>query len=273
MDEITMFRSLRPEAPTADDADAIRAAARERLAGALDGAQAPGRRPVTWLPVTWLPVTGRAVTGRAGRWRWRLPAAVATAACAAVALALVLSGGGPATGKTPHRVSIVTADWSIKWNPSGTVTIRLLQAEADLTGLQQTLQSEGINAIAKVIPMKAETVNGRMYRFPQCSYNNLSQVSLPQWQAIVTSTTPGGPGWTFVIHPSAMPAGSALYFQEYSLHTVNMGTINVGFQFTALTSDVLPACTPNAPGWQATAQPFPLPLPSGSALASPPPSS
>jgi hypothetical protein len=238
MDEITMFGSLQP---AAEDADAMRAAARERLAAAIRG---DARRTI----------------------KWRLPAAVTAVACATAAVVAVLaSGGSPAT----HRVSIVTADWSIKWNPSGTVTIRLLQAEANLTGLQQTLQSEGINAIARVIPMKGGT--GRP--FPECSYDNLSQVSLSQWRAIVTSTTPGGPGWTFVIHPSAMPAGSALYFQEYRVNTVNMGTINVGFQFTVLTSDVLPACTPDSPGWQATAQPFPLPWPSGSALASPPPSS
>jgi len=251
MDEITMFSSLRPQAPAADDAAAIAVAARERLTATFNG--------------------------RPSAPRWRLPSAVAAACATAAAVGLVLSSGGSpartAPARTVHRVSIITADWSIKWNPSGTVTIKLLQAEANLTGLQQTLQSEGINAISRVIPMKAETVDGRTHQFPQCSYNNLSQVSLPVWRAIVTSSTPGGPGWTFVIHPSAMPAGSALYFQEYRLHTVNMGTINIAFRFTVLTSDVLPACTPNSPGWQATAQPFPLPWPSGSALASPPPSS
>jgi hypothetical protein len=261
MDEITMFGSLRPEAPAADEVDATQAAARQRLTAALAG------RP------------GTQGAPRPPRRRWRLPTAVAATACAAAAvaaIAFVLSGGSPArttaTG-TAHRESIVTADWSIKWNPSGTVTIRLLQAEANLTGLQRTLQSEGINAIARVIPMKAGNGNSMEHPYPECSYDNLSQVSLPVWRAIVTSTTPGGPGWTFVIHPSAMPPGSALYFQEYSLPTANMGTIQVGFEFTVLTSDVLPACTPNSPGWQPTAQPFPLPWPSGSALASPPPSS
>jgi hypothetical protein len=259
MDEITMFRSLQPEVPGADEADAMRAAARDRLTATLGStAHAPSR------------------LRRAAQWRWRLPAAVTAGACATAAVVLVLSSGGsPArtmAAKTSHRVSIVTADWSIKWNPSGTVTIQLLRAEANLTGLQQTLQSQGINAIARVIPMEVETVNGMVRHFPECSYNNLSQVSLPVWRAIVTSTTPGGPGWTFVVHPSAMPAGSALYFQEYTMSTANMGTIRIGFDFTVLTSDVLPACTPNSPNWQSTAQPFPLPWPSGSALASPPPS-
>jgi hypothetical protein len=262
MDEITMFGSLRPEAPAADDADAMRAAARERLTATLVSTSSAPRR-----------VAQRRVAQR----RWRLPAAVTAVACAAAAVALMLSSGGsparaPVAGKL-HRVSVVTADWSIKWNASGTVTIKLLQAEANLTGLQQTLQSEGINAIARVIPMEAATVNGMVHRFPECSYNNLSQVSLPVWQAIVTSTTPGGPGWTFVIHPTAMPPGSALYFQEYSLPTANMGTINVSFNFTVLTSDVLPTCTPNSASWRPSGQPFPLPWPSGSALASPPPSS
>jgi hypothetical protein len=257
MDEITMFRSLRPEAPAAEDADAMRAGARARLTAALKSA--PG-------------------TPGPPRRRWRLPTAIAAAACAgAAAVALVLADGGSpahtATAGAAHRVSIVTADWSIKWNPSGTVTIKLLQAEANLTGLQQTLRSEGINAIARVIPMKVGTVSGMKHRYPECSYNDLSQVSLPVWRDIVTSTTPGGPGWTFIIHPSAMPPGSALYFQEYSMPTANMGTIQVGFQFTVLTSDVLPACTPNSASWRPVQQPFPLPWPSGSALASPPPSS
>jgi hypothetical protein len=96
-------------------------------------------------------------------------------------------------------------------------------------------------------------------------------VSLPLWEAIVTSNTPGGPGWAWTIHPSAMPTGSALYFQAYSLPTIR-GPIQVSLQFTVLTSDVLPACTPNTTSWRPSQQ-FPLPWPSGSSLASPPPSS
>jgi hypothetical protein len=210
MDEITMFAELRPEAPDEADLDEMRARARHKL-------------------------TARAARGRRPRWRVPVLAAGLTAAVATAATtAVVLTSAGPAM-TAGHVGSVVTAAWTVRENADGTVTIRIQQL-ANPARLQRVLRDDGVNAFVRGLHFvykktpKGAVVTGTCYYRLQAADEEPRSVQ----QAVVTDVANG-----WVIHPSAMPRGSALFLSgQLSDKIAVIGNPIV------LTSDKLPACVP-----------------------------
>jgi hypothetical protein len=168
---------------------------------------------------------GRRVTARQ---RWRLPvlAGGLTVGAAATATAvLVLTGGlgivAPQQATTGHARTVVTAAWTVREDSGGTVTITMRQY-ANPAGLQATLRADGINAIVRVTPSQTTArpkgLPGSL-KLQLCSYATTNDASPKVQRAVVTIVTqvrhePGGGvarAATFIIHPHAMPPGSALF--------------------------------------------------------------
>jgi hypothetical protein len=210
MDEITMFASLRPDPPDEDELSTMRAAARRRVTTA-----ARPRHTRRWL-----------ATG--------LTAAVAGAAAAAAVLA---SGGTPTPAPAQHHSTVVTAAWTVKVNPDGTVTVDIRQL-ADPARLQRVLRDDGINAFVLPIHLAYNKVGKTTYIHPTCTYPSAAPNDAPQsvQRAVVTSEL--AQGW--IIHPSAMPTGSALFLTGAAMHG---GGVVAGYP-QVLTNDKLPSCKP-----------------------------
>jgi hypothetical protein len=210
MDEITMFASLRPDPPDEDELNKMRAAARRRVTTA--GRPRHTRR---WL-----------ATG--------LTAAVAGAATAAVVLA---SGGTPAPAPAKHYGTIVTAAWTVKQDPDGTVTVDIRQF-ADPARLQRVLRDDGINAFVRQIPLVYKKVGKTTYISASCAYPWTAPNDEPQSVVRAVITSDLGQGW--IIHPAAMPTGSALFLTGSS----ERGGGAVAGYPQVLTNDTLPSCQP-----------------------------
>jgi hypothetical protein len=218
MNEITALREMRP-APEAERLEAMRLAARERfVAGA--GPRSAGRR--AWLPV--------------------LAGGVVTAAAAGVTAALVLTSGPAAVpGQHGHTRTVVTAAWTVREDADGTVTISL-QQYADPAGLQQTLQADGVNAIVRSIPFVVQTSSKGQVAVPTCSYDATDRAPTAVQQAVWTIAS-GIPPQVFVIHPGAMPQGSALFLAFMADAPLNTGaTGNMATKPVVLSDDTVPAC-------------------------------
>jgi hypothetical protein len=215
MDEITMFATIRP-APLAE-AGPIRQQARARLDAALQG---PPRRPGRGYGASTRPGERR----RLGR--YRRPALLgAAAAVVAVGAAIVVPAVLPAGGGG----SVVTAAWAVQREPDGTVTVTLKDV-FDLGGLQQALDGAGVPAKVITVP-----TNPADYTGPLAAVNPVHQVTVsgcfypttgsyvapaPVQQAVVTrvvNATGTGLQALYVIHPSAMPAGSVLLIQGVAI--------------------------------------------------------
>jgi len=195
MSEINALRDMRPALPPAE-LEAMRMAARERFVA--------GTR-----------------TRRARRW-WRLPvlAGGLTAAVAATgAAALFLTGPGAVPGQHErggHTRRVVTAAWTVREDADGTVTIYLRQY-TDPAGLQQTLQADGVNAIVHPglyfpWPLIVQGISMPPLRLdhPVCYYAATDLAPRAVQRAVVTFIHQGLPA-RFIIHPDAMPQGSALF--------------------------------------------------------------
>jgi hypothetical protein len=215
MDEITLFTTIRP-APLAE-AGPIRQQARARLDAALQGSpRRAGRR----YGSSSRPGERR----RPGRYRRPAllgAAAATTAVCAAIVVPAVLPAGGSG--------SVVTAAWAVQREPGGAVTVTLKDV-FDLGGLQQALDGAGVPAkvitvqtnpadytgpLVAVHPVHQVTVSGCFYPATGGSFEP-AQVQ----QAVVTRVInrPGHAISTlYVIHPSAMPAGSVLLIQGVAI--------------------------------------------------------
>ena len=225
MSEINTLREMRPAAPPTE-LEAMRMAARQRFV---------------------------AETGsRRARQRWRLPALAGglTAAAAATAVALVLTSGPGAVpgqqGTAGHNRTVVTTAWTVREDANGTVTI-YLQQYADPTGLQQTLQSDGINAIVRQIPTVSRTVGNQTLPFPACNYWTLTDAAPQAVQQAVWAmaskrqTLPA----EFIIHPDAMPQGSALFLAFLTGAPPKDGNGGVVvLKPVVLNDDTVPACVP-----------------------------
>jgi hypothetical protein len=265
MDEITMFTTIRP-APLAE-AEPIRQQARARLDAALQG---PPRRPGKRYRSSTRPGERR----RLGR--YRRPALLGAAAAAvAVGAAIVVPAVLPAGGGG----SVVTAAWVVQREPDGTVTVTLKDV-FDLGGLQQALDGAGVSAKVITVP-----TNPADYTGPLAAVNPVHQVTVsgcfypttgsyvapaPVQQAVVTRVTATGTGIEalYVIHPSAMPAGSVLLIQGVAIGGQGpraAAEVSELASFPApavLTSDSLPpGCT-----WQVVAS-FPFRLIQGPGAA------
>lgn len=259
MDEITMFATIRP-APLAET-EPIRQQARARLDAALQG---PPRRAGRRYGPSRRPGERRRLV------RYRRPAllgaaAAAVAVCAAIVVPAVLPAGGGG--------SVVTAAWAVQRQPDGTVTVTLKDV-FDLGGLQQALDGAGVPAtvitvqtnpadytgpLVAVHPVHQVTVSG-------CFYPTTGSyvAPAPVQQAVVTRVvTPAGTDIEalYVIHPSAMPAGSVLLIQGVAIGGQGPRAAADVSELTSfpvpavLASDSLPpGCT-----WQVVAR-FPFPL-------------
>jgi hypothetical protein len=169
----------------------------------------------------------RTVTARSGRMRLsRLAVAICAgavaAAIAAVGLVLTLTGSPAAVPAGGHARTVVTVAWTVREDAHGTVTITLRQY-ANPAGLQRTLRADGVNAIVRATPSQPATKPGRLPGFPKpftgCSYATTNDAPPAVQRDVVTIVQqvrqePGGGVMriaTFIIHPHAMPPGSALF--------------------------------------------------------------
>jgi hypothetical protein len=199
---------------------------------------------------------------RAIRARRRTPAlagGLTVAAAASAVAALTLAGGlGAAPGRhaaSGHTRTVVTAAWTVRQDADGTVTIYLRQY-ADPAGLQQTLRADGINAIVRPIPSVLQTLPhppgqqpkpGQSIRWPACYYATTSNASPAIQRDVVTFGRQGDLPAAFVIHPAAMPQGSALFLTFLASMPASPKNGNTGVLAlppVVLDSDTVPACLP-----------------------------
>jgi hypothetical protein len=224
MSEISTIREMRPAPPPAE-LEAMRMAARERfVAGA-------GSRRV--------------------RHQWRLPLAsgLTAAAAATAAAALVLTSGPGAEpgqrGTAGDTRVVITAAWTVREDADGTVTIYLRQY-ANPAALQQTLQADGINAIVRPIPTASRLFGRSTITYPTCNYAPTDVAPGAVQRASVTFAGEDFPV-RFIIHPDAMPRGSALFLAfsgglQRSPKNGNTGVIAP--PPVVLNNDTVPACVP-----------------------------
>jgi hypothetical protein len=237
MTEITRLREIRPE-PSAAELETMCMTARERFVAGIGSRRARcsiglGLRP---------------------RRRWQLPVlagglvAVVTATAAA---ALVLTSG-PGALPVRHEAAghsrlVVTAAWTVREEADGTVTI-YLQEYADPAGLQQTLQADGVNAIVRQIPAAPVTIGSETVEWPTCNYTAMTDAAP---QAVQRAVWAGGNlalGERFIIHPAAMPPGSALFLAFLSGASLKNGATGVmTLKPVVLNDDTVPACVPAKP--------------------------
>jgi len=223
MNDLATLRELRPEAPPAE-LETMRMSARDRfVAGtALKPARPRWRRPVLAGGIT------------------------TVAAAAGVATALILtSGPGAVLGQhtTGHAGKVVTTAWTVSEDADGTVSI-YLQQYADPSGLQQTLQADGVNAIVRAIPYTEQTFLNpdKTIVTPTCNYVTLNDREPLSVQGAVLTVGREALPALFVIHPAAIPPGSAL-FLAFMVSPPN-ATGNIAMKPVVLSDDTAPACVP-----------------------------
>jgi hypothetical protein len=191
MDELTLYRELRPDPP---DLTPVQARARARL---LDGL-APGRpRPQR---------------------RHVLRAAVATAGAGAIAATVLLTHGGGPPAVAHRPAGPPGPPWTVS-KISGKafrVTVRQMDNPAEL---QRTLRADGVPAYVRVVPLQIKhttrTVHGHRYTDtsigPACTYMKPAPSSVPALGALTNTEPSGGlDGTAFVVHPAAIPRGYAV---------------------------------------------------------------
>jgi hypothetical protein len=192
---------------------------------------------------------------RAIRARRRIPAlagGLTAAAAATAAAALVLtSGPGAVAGQhatAGHTRTVVTTAWTVREYADGTVTIYLRQY-ANPAALQQTLRADGINAIVRPIRYALHTTNfGRAVAVPACFYARTNRAPLATQHAVWTVVTQPNPqAKQFIIHPDAMPPGSALFLPFMANAPWAGNTINMATKPVVLNNDTVPACVPIPP--------------------------
>jgi hypothetical protein len=230
MSEINTLREMRPAPPTAE-LEAMRMAARERFVAG----------------------TG---SKRARQW-WRLPVlagGLTAAAAATAAAALVLTSGPGAVpgqhGTAGHTRTVVTAAWTVREDADGTVTI-YLQQYANPAALQRTLRADGINAIVHRIPSEPVTFGNQTVAWTTCNYTALTDAAPQAVQQAVWMNASASAGQLlpvrFIIHPNAMPRGSALFlaFLAGMSSTPKNGNMGVlALKPVVLNNDTVPACVP-----------------------------
>jgi len=223
LDEITLFRGLRPQDPP--DTDQMRAAVRQRLAGEIG-------RPARRAP-------------RPGWFRRRplllATAAVAVAACAAIVVPAVLPGGGagPLTSG---------AAWAVERHDDGTIEVSISQAY-DAAGLQRRLRADGVLAYVRFSRWIFRSSNGSVTSYPaeECGQAGPSRVHLPGNVTaavfpFVKNTTDFS--YAFNIRPSAIPKGAAVLIEVTANGPTGQapGGFDIGTE--VLANDLPPACTP-----------------------------
>lgn len=105
-----------------------------------------------------------------------------------------------------HPATVVTAAWTVREDADGTVTLDVRQF-ADPARLQQVLRADGINAFVGPIQWTTKELAGRDVTYAACTHAHTNHAPESVQQAVVTPELPQG----WVIDPSAMPSGSALF--------------------------------------------------------------
>jgi hypothetical protein len=223
MSEINTLRELRPVPPPAE-LEAMRMAARERFVAGT----APKRAPRRWRR----PVLAGGLT----------TAAVAAGAAAAL---ILTSGPGAVPGQhatAGHSRTVVTTAWTVREDADGTVSI-YLHEYANPAGLQQALQADGVNAIVRPIPYALQRgFNNKTVVHPTCNYvTNNDRAPLAVQGAVLTIGRQALPA-LFIIHPDAMPPGSALFLAFMA--NPPRATGNIALKPVVLSNDTAPACVP-----------------------------
>ncbi len=247
MSEITKLREIRP-APSAAGLEEMRSAARERFVAGTGSRRARHRRGLKML---------------AG--------GLTAAAAATAAAALALTSGpvtAPAQHATGHTRTVVTAAWTVRQDADGVVTIYLRQYE-NPAGLQRTLRADGINAIVRRIPSVLQTIPrpapppgwpsrkartpawpsrkkaGLNMRRPACKFTSTNLAPRAVQRRVVSFAGGQDLPVAFIIHPDAMPQGSALFLTFLAGMTASFKNDNTGIVALppfVLNNDTVPAC-------------------------------
>jgi hypothetical protein len=212
----------------------------------LAGSGLRAERPSELRRRTRLPALRRGRVTAPPRWRLPVLAGGLTAGAAATAAAVLVLAGGPGTvaaqhGTSGHARTVVTAAWTVRQDADGTVTVYLRQY-ADPVGLQQPLQADGVNAIVRSMPY-AQGPLGVPYA--TCNYVGADAAPQDVQHAVVTVVSLG----LFIIHPDAIPQGSALFLPFLAGMPVTPKNGNTGVRAWApvvLSNDTVPACVPRA---------------------------
>jgi hypothetical protein len=209
------------------------------------------------------------VLGSGQRARARIPALLGglTAAAAATAAAVLVLTSGPGVVPTAgHARTVVTTAWTVREDSDGTVTITMRQY-SNPAGLQRTLRADGVNAIVRAMPSQTVTPKLPSLKVTSCYYATTNDASPEVQRHVVTIVTqvrqePGGGTMrvaTFIIHPHAMPHGSALFlpYGTNTLAATMKGSRDPGkpvpvypyphvkaFDPVVLNNDTVPACVP-----------------------------
>jgi hypothetical protein len=217
VDELTLFTELKPPVP---EVAPIQARARVQVVDGLHANRPRGRR---------FALRAGPVSGKPRRRRLALGlSAVAVAACAATVVPSVLFGGRSET--------LVTSAYAVTRSHDGTVTVSIydIADAADAASLQRALRHEGVPALVWIgVPTDqnngcqppASRFEPERVRYAVIdTYFNGHRVG-PDGFFIVSlpdHLTPAeraslkrDPGLQYVIHPSAMPSGSALYLRRF----------------------------------------------------------
>jgi hypothetical protein len=257
MNDISALRELRPAPPPAE-LETMRMAARSRFVAGTVSRPAPARP------------------------RWRRPVlaggVITAAAAAGAAVGLVLTSGvltsGPAAvpahpAAAGHSRTVVTTAWTVREDADGTISI-YLQQFANPAGLQATLQADGVNAIVRAIPYTLRTFlnSSKPVVFPTCNYVTINDRA-PQavQRAVLTVGSQALPA-LFVIHPDAMPTGSALFLAFMVSPPRADG--NIALKPVVLDNGTVPACVP-FPAKPALGAPANTAVKAGSPVPSAPP--
>lgn len=179
MDEITLFTTIQPPPP--GDTEAIRQAARARLAATMSRPPRPARHRRRPLALS----------------------AVAAAAAGLAASVLMLTGSWPASGHTPGAVHVNLAAWSVNTNPDGTVTFKVKKM-SDPTRLEHVLAEAGVPAIVRF----GENCRAQGHTLPvQGVVSGPTYVGGTAGRPQFVDGRPY-PAWAYTITPSAMPSGA-----------------------------------------------------------------
>jgi hypothetical protein len=118
---------------------------------------------------------------------------------------------------------------------------------AAAAGLQQTLQADGINAIVRQVPSRTQTRGKRTLKLPTCHYAATNNAPPAVQAAVVSLTLPRQGGLAYIIHPDAMPPGSALFLAFLAGEPAVVKNDNTGILAitpAVLNNDTVPACVP-----------------------------
>lgn len=212
MDEIGMFRVLRPEPGSLDVSGA-----RERLTDAIShhpGAWSRPRRRIRFTLIGGL---------------------VAAAAAVAVVVPSLLPDGGSFTGRA----------WAVDRQSDGTITVTVKQEFRDPAGLQRALRADGVLTYVRMVTFVRAATGSGLVTKQTCAYTSLNGAAVAVSHAVISYIGSSGTSdkplteKAWAIHPGAMPRGSALLFQASFSREVTIIAAPV-----VLLSGKLPACLP-----------------------------